>query len=324
MLQIDGANDLLLTCEDVADGVAILRCETRDPAVRLPDEIGGRPVTALGEYALSARAPGLTGRQTYPVRVSCGGPAPVHDAGAVTHVTLPEHLTRVGRYVFYNCRNLQSLSLAASVTDFSGGALMNCTALRAVTVRLAEGAPTCLQRLLGEHAGELDVCLAFGEQQARLLFPAYSEDLQELFAPHIFQRRIEGAGYAYRQCFERGVLQFAQYDGAFYRLLQTHAFDVAARVASCRLRWPFALSAQARAQYLDCLRAHGGALACNLAARGETQALAFLLSLGVLPRQDLGTACDAARRHGHTETLTVLLDAVSRQPHAGLHKTFDL
>ena len=86
MRTIEGENDLLLTCAETPDGIAILRCETRDDVVRLPDEIGGVPVTALGSYALSERAPDLTGRDTFRVRVTCGGPEPMHDANAIRAV----------------------------------------------------------------------------------------------------------------------------------------------------------------------------------------------------------------------------------------------
>ena len=72
MRTIEGENELLLTCAETPDGAAILRCETRDDAVRLPDEIGGAPVVSLGAYALSERAPDLAGRETFPVRVTCG------------------------------------------------------------------------------------------------------------------------------------------------------------------------------------------------------------------------------------------------------------
>ena len=48
MYTVEGENELLLTCREIPDGVAILRCETRDDSVRLPDEIGGAPVVSLG------------------------------------------------------------------------------------------------------------------------------------------------------------------------------------------------------------------------------------------------------------------------------------
>lgn len=324
MYEINGENDLRLTCANAEDGVAILRCETRDTVVCLPDEIGGRPVTTLGEYALAARAPDLCGLETFSMRVTCNGSAPVHDAGAILQISLPRSLHRVGRYAFYDCRKLETLSLTDAVTEFSGGALMNCASLRLIHLVLREGASTCLQKLLGEHTGEAEVHLDFGMRQALLLFPAYSEDMEELSAPHIFRRRIEGAGYAYRQCFDGGVINFHEYDNAFLRLLGMHAFEQAARIANCRLRWPYALSDAARENYSACLHAHGMPLACDLAARGEARDLAFLLSLGVLDPAAIDAACNTARQYRRTEALGLLLNGTVRQTGGARAKTFDL
>ena len=140
-----------------------------------------------------------------------------------------------------------------------GGALMNCRALHTVVLRADPNTSTCLQKLLGEHAGELDIRFD-GNTPAHLLFPAYTEELEDLPPAHIFQRRIHGAGYGHRQCFDAGVLSFRQYDLALTGLLERHDFAVAARVAARRLAVPYALSDTARDAYLDCLRAHGGAL----------------------------------------------------------------
>lgn len=320
---IQGENDLLLTCARVSGGIAILRCETRDDAVTLPDAIDGAPVVQLGPYALSERTPDLSGRETFSVRVSCGGPQPTHDANAIRSVTLPAALQSVGSYAFYNCRRLETITLPQSVTDFGGGALMNCRALRTIVLRADPGAPTCLQKLLGEHAGELDVQFA-GGTPARLLFPAYTEELEDLSPAHIFQRRIHGAGYGYRQCFDAGVLSFRQYDLALTGLLERHDFAVAARVAARRLAVPYALSDAARDTYLDCLRAHGGALLRACAAAGESTAISFLLSLGVLTAADVDAACDAAREKEQTAALSVLLAATGKTAAKGRAKTFDL
>ena len=67
-----------------------------------------------------------------------------------------------------------------------------------------------------------------------------------------------------------------------------------------RLAAPFGLTGPARSAYLDCLRAHGGALARDCAAAGESAALTFVLSLGVLSPQDVSAACDTAREKGQT------------------------
>ena len=208
MRVIEGENELRLTCSrSVSGGIALLRCETQDDIVRLPDEIDGVPVTEVGAYVLSERVPDLTGKDTFAVRITCGGTEPKHNAAAIRTVMLPKDAKSVGSYAFYNCRNLERIELTDSVSEFGGGALMNCMSLREVILHAAPSAPTCLPRLLGEYAGELDVRF---DEHARLLFPEYVEELEDLSPAHIFQRRIHGAGYSYRQCFDSGVLNFRQ------------------------------------------------------------------------------------------------------------------
>ena len=108
MRVIEGENELRLTCSRSASGgIALLRCETQDDIVRLPDEIDGVPVTEVGAYVLSERAPDLTERDTFAVRITCGGTEPKHNAAAIRTVTLPKDAKSVGSYAFYNCRNLE-------------------------------------------------------------------------------------------------------------------------------------------------------------------------------------------------------------------------
>ena len=91
MRVIEGENELRLTCSRSASGgIALLRCETQDDIVRLPDEIDGVPVTEVGAYVLSERAPDLTGKDTFAVRITCGGTEPKHNAAAIRTVTLPK------------------------------------------------------------------------------------------------------------------------------------------------------------------------------------------------------------------------------------------
>lgn len=321
---IDGDNELILTCETQAEGVCILRCETRDPVVLLPDEIDGAPVTALGRYVLSGRAPDLSGRDTFSVRVTCGGPLPVHEADSIRAVTLPKHARTVGSYAFYNCRSLEELTMTDSVSAFDGGSLMNCLSLHRIRLLAPPGGATCLPKILGETASELDVRFLHGDTCTPLLFPAYTEELEDLSPAHIFQRRIHGAGYSYRQCFDGAALNFRQYDRALSELAERHDFAIAARVAVRRLTAPFALSDSARADYLAVLREHGGPLACALAKQGDSVSLHVLLSLSVLSDAGIDAACTAAREAGQTAALSVLLAAAGPSKPRGRAKTFDL
>ena len=74
--------------------------------MRLPDEIDGVPVTEVGAYVLSERASDLTGKDTFAVRITCGGTEPKHNAAAIRIGYAPEGCKSVGSYAFYNCRNL--------------------------------------------------------------------------------------------------------------------------------------------------------------------------------------------------------------------------
>ena len=143
---------------------------------------------------------------------------------------------------------------------------MNCMSLREVVIHAEPSAPTCLPRLLGEYAGELDVRF---DEHARLLFPEYVEELEDLSPAHIFQRRIHGAGYSYRQCFDGGVLNFRQYDAALSELLERHDFSVAARVAVRRLGHTVCdLGCRKSGLSRGFAHAHGGNLAQSCAKTG--------------------------------------------------------
>lgn len=214
--------------------------------------------------------------------------------------------------------------MTKSVSAFDGGSLMNCLSLRRVTLLASPGSATCLPKILGETAAELDVRFEQNGEATPLLFPAYTEELEDLSPAHIFQRRIHGAGYSYRQCFDGAVLNLRQYDRALSELAERHDFSVAARVAVRRLAAPFALSDSAREDYLAVLRAHGRPLACTLTQRGDSTALHFLLSLGVLSPADTDAACNAAREAGQTAALTVLLAANAPAPTRGRAKNYDL
>ena len=50
MREILSENQALLTYEVTQAGVCILRCQTADAVVQLPDTLDGQPVTALGDY----------------------------------------------------------------------------------------------------------------------------------------------------------------------------------------------------------------------------------------------------------------------------------
>lgn len=315
MREILSENQALLTYEVTQVGVCILRCQTADAVVQLPDTLDGQPVTALGDYVCAARTPDWTGRQVRQVCLTThmGQSIPQHNARAIERVCVPQSVRTIGNYAFYNCDGLKSLALYDTVREIGHGALMNCTSFAYVDLYAAEGARTCLSDLLGQTSAQLEVRLHAPTGVARLLFPPYQEELQDLGPAHIFQRRIEGAGYAYRQCVQNDILSFAQYDSAFERLLRIQDYETACHVALLRLRTPLGLTVTARQTYLDCLCTHAQQIACDLVRSGDTAALTALLSFGVLDTAGASAACDCARELGRTEAAGLLLAMLHRQ-----------
>lgn len=315
MNQIICENEAVLLCTRQQDGVCILRCRTADPILRLPETVGGLPVVALGDYLCAEREPDVSKYDVFKVRLTTGeriSSVPAHNARAIERVVIPSSVHTIGSYAFYNCYSLRALTVYSGVRAVGHGALMNCTAFQTIDLYAEEGEKTCLSDLLGQTSGEIAVDLHQKYAEARLIFPPFNEELEDLGPAHIFQRRIEGAGYAYRQCIQNGVLSFLQYDGALERLLRIQDYDTACRVALLRLRWPVGLGAQARAAYLDCLHAHAQAAVRGLLEARDVPGLSALLSFGALDQGGLSAACDLARQMSQTEALALLLAALDR------------
>lgn len=320
-----GESELLLTCRKTQEGVTILRCAADTAHIVLPDLVLGQPVTALGPYALSQREPDLSGcADAFQVHVTCGGTEPQHDASAIRDLVLPAGLKTVGDYAFYNCRNLAHLTLTGSVERLGSDSFMNCP-VRSIALDLGADGKSCLRLLLADCLADLEVALRLPDgTEARLFFPAYREELELLAAPHIFQTRIQGGGYACRQCVQNGVVDFGAYDGCLDRLLAEHDFPSACRMALDRLRWPLRLSAGAASAYRAVLSDHGAEAVALLLDHRDTEGLSFLLSQRLLSPAQRSAACDAARQRGNTEALALLLEDLRPAPGQGLDKSFDL
>lgn len=324
MKQIASENEILLFCEKRAEGLYILRCQTSDSILKLPDGIDGESIIGLGDYVCAAREPDLSKRKIQEIHLTCGAHTPpAHDAQAIHKVILPDTLRTIGSYTFYNCYHLKCLDLPASVQEIGYGVLMNCTDFHEVILRGNAAGKTCLPDLLGQTSGEVEVTLSLPSGQVRLLFPPYQEQWEDLTPAHVFQQRIEGAGYPYRQCFQNGVLSLIQYDMALERLMRIQDYATAVRVALNRLRWSAGLSEAARTVYEDCLYTHADLAAEILLKQRDIQGIHALLRFGVLSQKGLHHACDLARQMGQTEAMGILLAATGGAA-LQAHKQYDL
>ena len=86
-----------------------------------------------------------------------------------------------------------------------------------------------------------------------LHFPDYLVDFEEDTHARVLHTRIEGAGFAYRECVSRKGIDLRAYDGTFPRVKDTEPV-MAVQIALDRLCFPCSLEGSAEEHYRAFLR----------------------------------------------------------------------
>ena len=111
--------------------------------IKIPSELGGHPVTGLGEYSFAANP--YDGHQgnplcskirsvTIPQSVTSIGNHAFEECFALEEVTIPQSVTSIGLIAFGGCCKLTTLSLGENVETIGGGAFFRCSSLSNITI----------------------------------------------------------------------------------------------------------------------------------------------------------------------------------------------
>lgn len=224
----------------------------------VPEEIDGVTVTAIGEYAFSPERSG--------------------SSDTIREVILPGGISRIGRYAFYNCRELESLEFPGRLRDIGAGAFTGCHRVRKLTVRMEEDETTCLREILMELPEEMRVAYISDRGKANLLFPEFFEEGVENTPARIIVTHLHGSGMQYRNCFVQKKLQFAEYDRCFALAKAQEDEKLLAELSMSRLMYPLELSEKARTQYAGFLHEHLTAAIRYALTCGNPDAVKLLLT----------------------------------------------
>lgn len=195
----------------------------------IPEELGGCPVTELGDRALAG--------------------------SKVKEVFLPRYLKRIGRYCFYGCEALECLHVYASTMEIGGGVFNGCTAVREIFIHMDRGERSALRDFVTELNGRVTVHYFLleenGEEReaARLIFPIYYDEAVENTPARITVSNIHGTGQKYRYCFDDKKVRFDRYDKLFVYEKAEEPVEAAAEIAIFRLMYPHGLWEEARRDY---------------------------------------------------------------------------
>ena len=97
------------------DAATLVRYFGADSKVDIPAELGGKPVTSIGEYAF-VYCNSLT-EVTIPEGVTSIGVGAFAGCRSLTEVTIPEGVTSIGEWAFEGCSNLTKAIIPEGVTS---------------------------------------------------------------------------------------------------------------------------------------------------------------------------------------------------------------
>ena len=299
----------------IGEQIEIIRCFGADPQIVLPERIEGLPVVRTAAYAFSDRK----GAEEEDVRIfeteghrMFGDSGSLLAGGTVQSVSFPDTMEKIGRYVFYGCRNLRELSFSDRLADIGSGAFTGCRSLCRLKVNLTDGEKTCVKEILGELWQRIDVTLLREGEEARLVFPEHYEEAVENTPARILFTQHHGSGNNYRQCFYNREADYRKYDALFYLAKAQDKTEVLTDLAFSRLMYPVGLTVDAEAEYESYVRAHQREVLEYLTDREEMPMLREMAKRDLWERGALDAAIDHAARKGRREVLSFLMDEKHR------------
>lgn len=304
-----------------SSGARLLKVYGDTPCPVLPARIEGLPLTEIGPYCFAEKHP-KAGTFSLPEGMS---PDTLHGicGSFVEEVTLPDSVTVLDSAAFYNCRSLRRLELGPGCETIGSDLFTNCRSLTCLALRCSPSEPSGLKKLIGSISA--DITAEFtrdGRVMARLFYPEYFEYLDENTPAHIFNHSIEGEGYRYRQCFDGARLNTAEYDRAFVQACVGETPEKLCRIALERIRYPYALSDEARSRYLDYLRCHTLTALAPFIATRDLESLQFVCGLGILDDAARAAAAEACGQNGFGAGAALFLSS-GKARHKSKQYSFD-
>lgn len=291
------------------NGARIIRMFGNLPTVVVPPQISGYPVTEIGSYCFSktSRLPEhyltLAATQSAASRELCGS--------YIESVDLPDSVTILGDYAFYDCRNLSKIVFGKNLHTVGSDAFMNCQHLNRLQIRGKAGDTTGLRRILGQIFWNVEVSfLAFQQQhlpEAVVFYPEFQEAYDEIAPAHIFGRKIIGEGFRARQSFQNDVIDFFQYDQIFEKACAEEPVLPMCHLAFCRLCYPYSLADSKKSQYESYIRAHGKPFCRQMILEKKLDVLSFLFRTKLVLENDIPQILAFAAQAGWSEGAASLL-----------------
>lgn len=288
----------------VSDGAKILRVYSDKPQLIIPGDIDGNRVISIGAYCFSNIDRVCTYINDYDTNKLKIDKSLFEFCGDyVQGVVLPDSLEYIGNNAFYNCKNMDILSICSNMIKLGSDVFMNCKSFGRLEIRDSVHNPSSLKVFLSRYASDLQVVF----DDAVFFYPEYMDSYDEIAPAHIFGRNIIGEGFRARQCFEGDILNIEQYDAVFDKASVEESVWVLNKMAFGRLMYPEGLSEESREKYVGYIRENQKEIAMILADNKELDTLYFMCSNGYADVYALDAAIGVAAEKQWSEGTASLL-----------------
>ena len=295
--------------------ITIIACKGYGNTVTLPSFINGYSVNKIGAYAFSdpLRVINILSDEVEILEEQIAGlkvPGSEKEyiyGQRLQEITLPENLEVIDGYAFYNCKELSMVNMYGGKIRIDNGAFMNCEKLTSIHVKAKPDDITGVRGILTELASELCITFIEGEEKGVFIFPEYYEESIENISARVFQYKLHGAGYRYRQCFEQGKLNITEYDLVFQLEEIQTIHETALNIAFLRLQYPCKLKEGLKGPYLSYITKHIDKAVELMIHKDNINGLIFLTNLGIMSEEIFTEALEEAVRTGRRECAGILL-----------------
>lgn len=318
--------------EETKNGIRINRVWGYDNIVEIPDMLRGKEVTELGAYVFSDHMD----KRDLEERIKKGNlwmedgnrefnveKLPEISGLSLKELVLPKGIKKVGRYAFYNCRNLEKLDFGGKLKDLGAGALTGCHQVQELRVKLGEDGESCLREILTELPETLCVTIEKNKEKGCFWFPEFFEEGVENTPARILENHVHGSGIRYRNCFQNRRLNTTEYDEIFPYAIAWEDEETVLKLALGRIFTPFELAEKAKDRYLNYLREHMDSAEGLLGKQKEYRFLGMLLDILKPEGEDIRKMIETARQQEDSVWMGILMDRLGKVGRKK-RKTFEL
>ena len=118
-------------------------------------------------------------------------------------------IAEIGDFACYGMPDLISVSLSETLTEVGDAVFRACDALQSVHYAAPQGNFYALRALLSEPEPAFRCELKLSDGEAELYFPSFQNEFDEDTMARAIHPRIEGCGYAFRECVTRREIDFS-------------------------------------------------------------------------------------------------------------------